>query len=79
MFFMEFYYDFAWFVYIMYSLHRKKPLKLYLVFKIENRIKLHYNTPIFTEQFIIVSAVTPQSFQSDHTRKRVLDHIEIDR
>ena len=45
MFFVEFYYDFAGFVYIMYSLHRKKPLKLYLVSKIENRIKLHYKHP----------------------------------
>ena len=33
---MEFYYDFAGFMYyIMYSLHRKTPLMLYLVFQIK--------------------------------------------
>ena len=58
MFDMEFWYDFAEFVYIMYSLHRETPLMLFLVFPINNRKELHCNTPM--EQFIIISAVTPQ-------------------
>ena len=36
---IEFYYGFAGFVYIMYSLHRKTPLMLCLVIQIKNRKK----------------------------------------
>ena len=64
MFFMEFYYDFAGFVYIMYSLHRKKPLKLNLVFKIENRIKLHYNTPILWNSSLLLVQSRPKAFKA---------------
>ena len=58
---MEFYYDFAGFLYIMYSLHRKKPLKLYLVFRIKNRIKLHYNNPILWNSSLLLVQSHPKA------------------
>ena len=61
---MEFYYDFAGFVYIMYSLHRKKPLKLYLVFEIENRIKLYYDTPILWNSSLLLVQSRPKAFKA---------------
>ena len=64
MFFMEFYYDIAGFVCIMYSLHRKNPLKLYLVFKIENRIKLHHNTPILWNSSLLLVQSRPKAFKA---------------
>ena len=64
MFFMEFYYDFAGFMYIVYFLHRKKPLNLYLVFKIENRIELHYNTPILWNSSLLLVQSRPKAFKA---------------
>ena len=52
------------FVYTMYSLYCKTPLILYLVFQIKKLNRTALLHPYFMEQFIIISAVTLQSFQS---------------
>ena len=61
---MEFYYDFAGFVYIMYSLHRKLPLMLYLVFQIKNRKELHHKTPILWNSSLLLVQSRPKAFKA---------------
>ena len=58
---MEFNYEFAGFVYIIYSLHSKHHWCCIQYFNIKKK-DMHYNHSYVMEQFIIISAVTRQSF-----------------